>query len=256
MLHVDVQGRGPALVLLHGWGLHGEVFAPLREPLAAHFSVYTVDLPGHGRSAHLAVPGTLSGWAAAVLDAVPDAPWLGWSLGGLVAQQAALQAPGRVQGLIAIASSPCFSRRADWPHGIDPAVLEGFTAHLHAHYTDTVERFLALDLINLPGGQQAATGLRDALLAVGRPSEAAITGGGQLLRHTDLRPQLPHLQVPSLWLAGQRDRLAPPPAMAAAAALARQAQSVTVPGTGHAPFLGDTAAVCQAVLQFQHLLTQ
>ena len=254
MLHMDVQGRGPALVLLHGWGLHGGVFAPLLEQLREHFSLYCVDLPGHGLSSQQPVPARLQDWADAVLQQVPQALWLGWSLGGLVAQQAAVQAPQQVTGLVNIASSPCFVRRPDWAHGSDPNVLAGFSRYMQANYPDTVERFLALDLINLPAGQQAAARLRDALLAVGLPSQQAIATGGELLLHTDLRQQLQQLPMPSLWLAGQRDRLASPAAMAAAAALTPQARQLTISGTGHAPFLGDTAAVAQAVLQFQHAL--
>ena len=168
MLHIDVQGRGPALILLHGWGLHGGVFAPLCQQLGAHFTLYNVDLPGHGRSSHLPVPASLDAWATAVLEEVPAGLWLGWSLGGLVAQRAAQLAPAQVRGLVSIASSPCFVRHAGWPHGIEPTVLVGFTRHLQQHYAQTVDRFLALDLMTLPGGQQAATDLRDALLAVGR----------------------------------------------------------------------------------------
>lgn len=247
MLHIDVSGRGPALVLLHGWGLHGGVFEPLVQALAGSHTVYRVDLPGHGRSREVPVPDTLAGWAEAVLEEVPTAPWIGWSLGGLVAQQAALQAPAAVPALAVMASSPCFLRGTDWPHGIDPAVMAGFADHFQHRYADTVERFLALDLLHLPAGPQAAARLRDELLAVGRPAPAAITTGARLLQSTDLRARLPGLQVPSLWLAGQRDRLAPPAAMQAASRLAPAGQALTVPGTGHAPFLGDTAAVARAL---------
>lgn len=51
----------------------------------------------------------------AVLQQAPDkAIWLGWSLGGLVASQIALTHPERVQALVTVASSPCFSARDEW----------------------------------------------------------------------------------------------------------------------------------------------
>ena len=256
MIHIDVSGTGPSVVLLHGWGLHGGVFAPLLPALQQQATVYNVDLPGHGRSAHVPVLPRLEDWAGQVLDEVPgDAHWVGWSLGGLVALQAALRAPRQVRSLTLLASSPCFVRQTDWPHGMAPAVLDGFIGHFQSQYADTVERFLALDLMTLPGGQQAAMSLRDALLAVGRPTAEALAGAGRLLQTSDLRPALPGLQVPSLWLAGQRDRLAPPAAMQAAAALAPGARALTVAGTGHAPFLGDTAAVMQALTEFHASLS-
>jgi len=251
MLHVDVQGSGPALVLLHGWGLHGGVFAPLLPALHGHHTVYRVDLPGHGRSMDSGVPDTLAGWARAVLDAVPgQADWLGWSLGGLVAQQAALLAPQQVRRLVVAASSPCFVRGPDWPHGIEPGLLAGFDSYLQQHYADTVDRFLALDLINLDGGQQAAAQLRDNLLQVGRPQPQAVATGGRLLLDSDLRAQLPDLAMPSLWLGGGRDRLVPPAAIRAAAALAPGAGQRLYPRSGHAPFLGDTDALAGDLLAF------
>ena len=49
-LHVERSGHGPDVVLLHGWAMHGGVFAPLVERLASRFTLYLVDLPGHGYS--------------------------------------------------------------------------------------------------------------------------------------------------------------------------------------------------------------
>ena len=49
-LHIEVHGRGAPLVLLHGWAMHGGVFAPLVARLADRFELHVADLPGHGRS--------------------------------------------------------------------------------------------------------------------------------------------------------------------------------------------------------------
>ena len=55
-MHIEVTGSGPALVLIHGWALHGGIFAPLVERLAPHFELHVVDLPGHGHSRDDATP--------------------------------------------------------------------------------------------------------------------------------------------------------------------------------------------------------
>ena len=33
-------GAGPDLVLIHGWAMHGGIFAPLVDRLAAHFCLH------------------------------------------------------------------------------------------------------------------------------------------------------------------------------------------------------------------------
>src|SRR3546814_10403472 len=47
---IEETGEGPPLVLLHGWAIHGGVFASLVERLRERYRLYVVDLPGHGRS--------------------------------------------------------------------------------------------------------------------------------------------------------------------------------------------------------------
>ena len=117
-LHVETTGHGPDLVLLHGWAMHGGVFAPLIERLRAHRCLHVVDLPGHGGSRDSDVALTLDACVAAIRAIVPaDAEWCGWSLGGLVALHAARSGVA-MSRLTMLCASPCFVKRADWPHGV------------------------------------------------------------------------------------------------------------------------------------------
>lgn len=248
-LHVEVAGRGPPLVLLHGWAMHGGVFAPLVARLRDAYTVHVVDLPGHGGSRDCTVPLALDACARAVADAVPVAPWLGWSLGGLVALQAALAWPERVPALVMLCASPRFVRgdggAGDWRHGVSAEIFRDFAAGLRDDYRGTLDRFIALEAFGSDHAREEIRGLRAEVLARGEPDPAVLADGLELLERTDLRPLLPTLAVPSLWLAGRRDRLVDPRAMQASAELAPGATSRVVDHAGHAPFLthADTVAI-------------
>jgi len=66
---------------------------------------------------------------------------------------------------------------------------------------------------------------------------------------TDQRDALPRLSVPSLWLAGRRDRLVPPAAMRWAARHSAHGRIVEV-ASGHAPFLRHADEVATAIVEF------
>src|SRR5258706_5490131 len=51
-IFVRVGGHGPAVVLLHGVGETGDMWAPLAVKLAADHTVIVPDLPGMGLSSH------------------------------------------------------------------------------------------------------------------------------------------------------------------------------------------------------------
>ncbi|MDU1268287.1 MAG: pimeloyl-ACP methyl ester esterase BioH [Escherichia coli] len=165
----QTKGQGNVhLVLLHGWGLNAEVWRCIDEELSSHFTLHLVDLPGFGRSRGFGAL-SLADMAEAVLQQAPDkAIWLGWSLGGLVASQIALTHPERVQALVTVASSPCFSARDEWP-GIKPDVLAGFQQQLSDDFQRTVERFLALQTMGTETARQDARALKKTVLALPMP---------------------------------------------------------------------------------------
>jgi pimeloyl-[acyl-carrier protein] methyl ester esterase len=144
-MHSETLGHGPDLVLLHGWAMHSGIFAPLVRELAPRFRLHLFDLPGHGLSKENDGPLDLADCARRIAAATPPALWIGWSLGGLVCLQAALQGHASVQALALIATNPRFVEGTDWPHGVAPTVFGDFAQGLRTDYRRTVERFLALE---------------------------------------------------------------------------------------------------------------
>ena len=249
-LRVDVAGSGPPLVLLHGWAMHGGIFAPLVEALRAQRTLHVVDLPGHGHNRDCGVPLQLEAFARAVLDAVPDAPWCGWSLGGLVALHAASKHPERIPALAMVCATPKFVVAEDWPQGMPRQVFAGFAAGLRDDWRGTIDRFIALEAFGSDHMREELRMLRDAVLARGEPATHVLAEGLRVLEDSDLRAALPALSVPSLWIAGRRDRLVNPQAMRTSADIAPDARFVQVEHAGHAPFLTHADEVAGALLGF------
>jgi len=239
-LHARTRGSGPALVLLHGWGLHSGIWATLAPELARNFSVTCVDLPGHGRSPPLAATpasGALDAWTGAVAAAVPPgAAWLGWSLGGQVALNAAL-AGHDIRRLVLVATTPRFLASPGWPCGMDPAVLASFADGLAGDHRRTLRKFLALQL----RGDRHAASLLQTLSAVleagGEADTATLETGLAILAGTDLRERLARIPQPALVVSGERDTLAPPEAGRRLAAALPAGRFELLAGAAHAPFL-------------------
>lgn len=249
-LQVEVAGAGQPLVLLHGWAMHGGVFAPLVERLRAHRTLHVVDLPGHGRNRDCGVPLQPEACVAALLDVLPDAPWCGWSLGGLLALHAAATRPTRVPALAMLCATPRFVRGDDWRFGVSAEIFRDFARGLREDYRGTLDRFVALEAYGSDHAKDEIRALRDQLFAHGEPAPAVLADGLDLLETADLRDALPGLQVPSLWLAGRRDRLVDPRAMREAAALAPASEVHVVEHAGHAPFLTHADEVAARLRAF------
>jgi len=253
-LHIERRGDGPPLVLLHGWAMHGGVFTPLLPRLARTFSVHLVDLPGHGRSRDVALPLALETVVEAIAARVPRASWCGWSLGGLFALHAAATRPQAVDAVALLCASPRFVRgddaRDDWRYGMSPEIFRDFATGLRDDYHGTLDRFLALEAFGSDDARGDLRALRTGLFARGEPAAHVLADGLALLETTDLRAALPSLSMPSLWLAGRRDRLVDPRAMRAAAALAPRSAFAQVEHGGHAPFLTHADEVAQHLETF------
>ncbi|RAK58557.1 alpha/beta hydrolase [Phenylobacterium hankyongense] len=100
-LHVRVGGHGPAVVLLHGYGETGDMWAPMAADLARDHTVVVPDLRGMGLSSHPAGgydKKTQGGDVAGVLDAlkIQRADLVTHDIGNMVGYAFAAEHPDRV----------------------------------------------------------------------------------------------------------------------------------------------------------------
>ena len=104
-------GDGEPLLLINGLGANLEMWQPLVRVLAAERGLIAFDLPGTGRSARPRWPLRMSQLARLVTELLDDLGYdqldvLGYSLGGIVAQELAHRAPERIRRLVLCATTP------------------------------------------------------------------------------------------------------------------------------------------------------
>lgn len=241
----------PAIGLIHGWAMHGGLFDDLRAAWPDP-DWRRLDLPGHGLRRELGWPDRTDALIDAVLDGLPEGAWLaGWSLGGLIAMQAALRASEgegpRLAGLVLIAATPSLIRRPHWPHAVEPAMLQAMARELAEHPEAVVQRFLALEMHGAVHARSDLKRLRERAFEHGLADRAALLAGLNHLAETDLTQRLGELDLPVALIGGRRDKLVPWAALESVAAQLPRAEAVRIPGAAHAPFLTDPTAVASAM---------
>lgn len=237
-LHYDVEGSGPPVLLIQGCGVGGDGWRPQLDALKERYTVVSFDNRGYGRSAP-ARDITVEAMAAdafAVLDALgfAGAHLVGHSLGGVIAQQMALDAPSRVRSLSLLCT---FGR------GRDGARLTPFLLWIALRLRigpRPARRRAFLEMV-IPDG---------ALRTIDRDAEAARIGrlfGRDLadnppimmqqvraLGAHDISARLGELAaIPTLVISAEHDRIAPPSRGRALAAAIGSARYVELEGAGH-----------------------
>ena len=120
-LCVDVQGIGPKLLFVGGtgWDLRHQP-NPLISPLVEHFTVALFDQRGMGQSDKPQGPYQMSNYATDAVELMDALGWgrahlVGYSFGGMVAQELAITFPDRFDRIVLAASSPGGAGGASFP---------------------------------------------------------------------------------------------------------------------------------------------
>jgi len=253
-LNYLVEGRGPAVVLVHGLGGFAESWRHNIGSLAARATVYAIDLPGFGRSAKPRAAYSLAFFARtlhAFLDGVgvTHASLVGHSLGAAVAVTYALTRPARVERLALLSGCvPGFAWRPGWrarvmaTPGVGEALaLCGCAALYRAAIAKCFHAPAPEEVAFLVGCEYAArtsAAARAAWLGTVRSVTTDFVD-----RRVDYRRAIATLDLPVLLVHGRQDPAIPAAHCADAAAGFPRASARWLDACGHFPHIEHAQVV-------------
>lgn len=231
-------GAGPTVLMLHGIGGGHLAFAPQVETLASSgYRAVAWDMPGYGHSAPIE-PYTFKGLAQScikLIEALLQADdekrgvvLLGHSMGGMVAQEVVARRPELVSKLVLCGTSPSFGKPdGDWQRQF----IEQRTAPLDAgkSMADLAEVLVP----QMVGPGSLPEGVRLATHCMGQVPASTYRRALEALVTFDRRANLPQIAVPTLLVAGEHDRNAPPAVMKKMAQTILDSTYIEMRGVGH-----------------------
>jgi non-heme chloroperoxidase len=217
-LYYEDHGAGKPVVLIHGYPLSGASWEKqVAVLLAAGYRVITYDRRGFGQSSKPASGYDYDTFAADLHKLVTklelkDFALVGFSMGGgEVARYLGKYGSKGVSKAVFISSVPPFLLKTpENPEGVDGSVFEGIqkavAADRYAFFTDFMKNFYNTDV--LLGKRVSEQAVRASWnVAAGASATASLACVPTW--HTDFRSDLPRIDVPTLVIHGDADRILP-----------------------------------------------
>lgn len=243
------SGAGDPLLLIMGLGYTREMWYRTEPILSRRYRTISFDNRGVGRSDVPPGPypiATMAADAAAVMDSagVKRAHVFGISMGGMIAQEFALQYPERVRSLILGCPS----------HGGPEAVMADaeVVTTLMARGTMSAEDGIRAMVPFIYDASTPRQRIEEDLEIRRRtfPTAAGYFAQVQGIFAFEARSRLPRLKVPTLVVHGESDRLVPPENGRRIAKLISGAKLVMLPQASHIFPTDQPEAAHQAILSF------
>lgn len=247
-IYWDEQGQGDPLLLIMGLGWASNMWHRTRPVIAARYRTIAFDNRGAGRSDTPPGPYSISllaSDAAAVLDAAgaERAHVLGASMGGMIAQEFALQYPNRLRSLILGCTA------AGGPRAVqaDPEAIQ----LLFRRDPDPAESAkAAVPFIYDSGTPRERIDQDLAVLSEWYPHPEGYTTQLQAIMGWEADSRLSEITAPTLVIHGENDRLVPAANGRLIAERIPSAKLVLLPHASHIFMTDQPAAAHQALLEF------
>ncbi|MDY0101666.1 MAG: alpha/beta hydrolase [Lentimicrobium sp.] len=235
-IHYRKTGKGPWVVLLHGFLESLEIWNDFALQLENEFSLLMIDLPGHGRSGLMGEVNTMADMADVVL-AVADSEQInkfvvcGHSMGGYVAVELAKHAPERIKGAVFLHShiAPDDEQAKENRRRTVNIVKLNHTGFIRQFIPDLFSEInrerLASEIEKL-SNRAASTSAKSIIASLEGMKERS--GGLDLLLETE---------IPLFFVIGKNDSRMPYNKVMAQAMMGRNIQVQLLDNVGHMSFL-------------------
>jgi 3-oxoadipate enol-lactonase len=247
-IYWDEQGSGEPLLLIMGLSYPSYMWHRSRPVFAKSYRTIALDNRGVGQSD--VPPGAYSialmaSDAAAVLDAagIESAHVFGASMGGMIAQEFALQYPHRVRSLI------LGSTAAGGPHAVQ-AQPEALEALLRRDVTPEQAKEAIIPFIYDPGTPRERIDEDMVIRMKWYPTPQGYMGQLQGIFGWEASSRLAQITAPTLVIHGESDRLVPPANARLIAERIPGAKLVLIPHASHIFETDQPAAAHHAILEF------
>lgn len=229
------------VAFIHGAGLNGAMWTLAREAFSPAYRCLAPDLPGHGVAQSR--PYTLDAAADALeqeLAGIDSISLYGESLGGYTAMYLARRLGPRLKSMVISGASSVIGGRNYLPYAVQIAVTRALRAILGAAWVDrAVARKVESQLPPRLGGAVVAGGIQ----------LQGFYEGLAALRGRDFKPDIAGLDLPILFVNGERDR-AHCRGEAAFRAVVPHSESHRIAGAGHGVSLYQSAQVAAVAREF------
>ena len=252
-LYYEVHGKGEPLVLIMGIGIHGGHAFAIQDKLASEHRVIIFDNRGTGRSDKPETPYTakmMAGDVVGLLDilGIGTANVFGHSMGGMIAQEFALNYHGRLDNLI-LGGTSCGGIRAQpnpefvvylsdpdrYKLSVEGRARAGIPWTLNKEFVKNnpaiIKRYIAI-YCEYPTSLQALMSQGNAVMTF------------------DAYDRLPDIKAPTLVIAGSGDLAQPCENAKLLASRIPNAELAIIDNAGHAFYIDSSEKVSKIVLDF------
>ena len=249
----EVKGHGHNVVLLHGWGMHGGLWGKFNNLLSDDYQTHAIDLPGCGYSKDVRNNYTLDSMTIVIEEYIngltSPVSLIGWSLGGLIAQNILKRKKVNLEKVILVATTPSFTKKQGWNNAMEQSVFNDFSADLKSDYKKTLKRFLSLQTRGSDLAREDLRELNNKLNERGEPNIKALENGLKILSEADLRSESEN-KIPAMIILGEKDTLVPLSVKHEFEKMFPNLDQLILEKTGHAPFISNSELCAEKIKNF------